>query len=211
MIGVYGGSFDPVHFGHLQPVMELANELSLTQMRYVPAKISPFKNKPSVSDGHRLAMLRLALAEFTKNDPRFVIDERELLRAGRSYTIDTLREMQHDFPNESLLLVIGADNLEHFHQWKEFQRILDVAHLGITVRPGYKIRTASWMNERWVESVERLKAGGYGKLVRVNTEPLDISSSQIRTLCAEQKTISGLVPESVATYIANNQLYNKQA
>ncbi|CAA6802480.1 MAG: Nicotinate-nucleotide adenylyltransferase (EC [uncultured Thiotrichaceae bacterium] len=211
MIGVYGGSFDPVHFGHLRPVIELADVLALSQVRYVPAKISPFKNKPSVSDEHRLAMLRLALAEFVADDKHFVVDERELSRAGRSYTIDTLREMHHDFPNESLLLIIGADSLIHFHRWKDYERILTYVHLGITVRPSYKIQILEWMSDRWVKSVEQLQAATCGRLLRVNTQPLDISSTQIRTLCAEGKPIEGLVPESVAAYITRNQLYNKQA
>lgn len=207
MIGIYGGSFDPVHFGHLQPVAELADALSLSQVRYVPAKISPFKNKPLTSDTHRLAMLRLALAEFAMEEARFVIDERELSRDGRSYTIDTLRELHRDFPDEFLLLIIGADSLQYFHQWKDYQSILDLAHLGITVRPGYDMQTLDWMKERWVDSVDALAAFKHGKLLRVNTQPFDISSTHIRALCAEQKSIAGLVPESVAAYIAQHKLY----
>lgn len=211
MIGIYGGSFDPIHFGHLQPVAELADVLALSQVRYVPANISPFKKKSSVRDAHRLEMLRLALAECAMNNGRFVIDERELIRDGRSYTIDTLREIHGDFPGESLMLIIGADSLVYFHQWKAFQDILSFVHLGVTVRPGYELQPLPWMQGRWVDSVEQLQQVAHGKLMRVETQAVDISSTQIRQLCAARQSINGLVPDSVAAYIANNQLYNKQA
>ena len=131
-IGVCGGSFDPVHFGHLRTALEVRQQLGLEQLRFIPAGNPPHKEGPRVSATDRVNMLELAIG----GSPSVVIDERETQRLKPSYTIDTLLELQQELPQASLTLIIGTDQFSVFDTWHRWQDLLQVAHVAVMERPG---------------------------------------------------------------------------
>jgi nicotinate-nucleotide adenylyltransferase len=139
LIGILGGTFDPVHYGHLKPAQEIFQRLRLDELRIVPCYRPVHRDPPIASPEQRLHMLQLALREF----PRFTLDERELRRGGDSYTVDTLDELRQEFPQAVLCLLLGLDALEGFKEWRRWRQILKLAHLLICARPGYGLKPGS--------------------------------------------------------------------
>jgi len=130
MIGIFGGTFDPIHLGHLRTALELADKHSLTEIRFIPCKDPVLKKPAQVSAKHRLAMLTLAV----KHQPNFKIDQRELKRKTPSYMIDTLCELQEEMPKERFALILGSDALSSFTQWQCYDDILELAELILVPR-----------------------------------------------------------------------------
>ena len=133
MIGIYGGTFDPVHYGHLRTAMEIKTRLNLDQMRLIPCKQPPHRPQPAAASESRWQMLQLALAD----SDGLIPDSRELERGGPSYMIDTLISLQQDFPGQTLLLVIGLDAFAGLTAWRQWQQLFDHAHVAVMTRPGY--------------------------------------------------------------------------
>jgi nicotinate-nucleotide adenylyltransferase len=185
-IGVFGGSFDPVHHGHLIVAAHVRRALELTQVRFVPVREQPFKQgRHGAGAADRLAMLELAIAGV----PGFVADDRECRRAAPSYTVDTLRELRTEFPDSALSLLVGADAAVDFPQWREPAAIRELATLVVLTRPGAPAPDGSF--------------GG-----RVLHVPLiDISATEIRRRVRAGESIRFLVPDAVARYIADRRLY----
>jgi len=185
-IGVFGGSFDPVHHGHLIVADEARRALALTEIRFVPAREQPFKEgRHRAGADDRLAMLRLALA----GAPGFVVDARECRREGPSYTIDTVRELRSEFPGAALSLLVGADSARDFTKWREAPAILELATLVILTRPG----------------AAAPPEGVRGTMLSVPA--VDISATQVRDRVRAGESIRFLVPDAVARYIADRRLY----
>jgi nicotinate-nucleotide adenylyltransferase len=185
-IGVFGGSFDPVHHGHLIVADEARRALGLTEVRFVPAREQPFKEgRHRAGADDRLAMLRLAI----EGVPGFVADPRECRRAGPSYTVDTLRELRSEFPEAALSLLVGADSARDFPKWREAAAIRELATLVVLTRPG----AAAPTNDLG------------GKMLRVPA--VDISATLVRDRVRAGESIRFLVPEAVARYIADRRLY----
>jgi nicotinate-nucleotide adenylyltransferase len=185
-IGVFGGSFDPVHHGHLIVADEARRALGLTEVRFIPAREQPFKGEGHrAGPEHRLAMLRLAI----EGVPGFVADARECRRPGPSYTIDTLRELRTEYPEAALSLLIGADSAREFATWRESAAIRQMAGLAILTRPG--------------ASAPPRDLGGE----IVSVPAIDISATRIRDLVRAGESIRFLVPDAVARYIADHRLY----
>lgn len=185
-IGVFGGSFDPVHHGHLIVAQEARRALSLTEVRFVPAREQPFKagrHHAAVED--RLAMLRLAI----EGVPGFVADARECRRPGPSYTIDTLRELRTEFPEAALCLLVGADTARDFPQWRDAEAIRRLATLVILTRPGATATLGDLGGEQ------------------LAVPAIDISATQVRDRARAGESIRFLVPDAVARYIADHRLY----
>jgi nicotinate-nucleotide adenylyltransferase len=187
-VGIYGGTFDPVHLGHLLVAQAAIEELGLDRLFFVPAAQSPFKAEnemtPSVV---RLQMLRLALAGKTDCE----IDEQEIRRGGASYAIDTVRDYANRFEGAKLFYLIGADNIPRLNEWRDAATLAGLAEFVAVPRPGI---------------VPALFPQPFRGQV-LKGSPLDISSSQIRERIKARLPISHLVPAAVVDVIRNNQLY----
>jgi len=198
-----GGTFDPIHFGHLRPALEVCERLSLTQVRFIPCKVPPHRDQPMASPEDRLKMVDLSV----KNTPEFQLDDRELRREGASYSVDTLRSLYKEF-DEPLVLMLGVDAFQGFNRWKNWRAILEMAHVVISCRPGYKIpKLESWATGRMVESVEELESASAGKLLFMEVTQLAISATDIRRQRLEGLSARYLMPIEVADYITENKLY----
>lgn len=153
-IGVFGGTFDPVHYGHLLAAETCREQLNLDVVRFIPAAISPHKTGVAVTDGHaRADMLKLAVSGY----PEFVVDRRELKRSGSSFTVDTLQEIATETPEDELIFLMGADSLRDFLTWKEPERIAQLATLAVCNRPGVapitEIQIIEWVGSEIAKRV----------------------------------------------------------
>lgn len=185
-IGVFGGSFDPVHHGHLIAAEYAAEALELDQVRLVPAAGQPLKPEgPRAPARDRLDLLEAAVA----GHPRFVVDDRELRRPPPSYTVDTLRELRVIFPQDQLFLMVGADAMRAFPRWREAAALRDLARVVVLRRPGAELPAA----ETHVHVVD--------------TPLLEISAREIRARVARGLSVRYLVPDGVARLIAERRLY----
>jgi nicotinate-nucleotide adenylyltransferase len=199
-VGVFGGTFDPIHFGHLVIAEEVYAALDLAEMVFVPAGQPPHKPGKIITDArHRLAMLELAIA----SNPHFTISLVDLDRAGPSYTVDTLRLLHEQWGDQTAIyFVIGGDSLEELLNWYQPARILEqLAHLVAVRRPGYN-ETPDHLE--WLEA--RLP-GIRSRLINVPAPQLDISSTDLRTRVAEGRPIKYQTPEPVEDYILQYGLY----
>ena len=187
-LGIFGGSFDPVHLGHLLVAQAAMEELELDRLFFIPAAQSPFKpeNQPAPAT-LRLQWLRLALAGKTNCE----IDEQEIRRGGVSYSIDTVRQYRRDFPGAELFYLIGADQAGQLSHWREAPELARLVEFVVIPRPG--------------EPVPRLAAPFRGQALR--GFPLGVSSSEIRARCRAGLAITHLVPPAVAEAVKNNRLY----
>lgn len=194
-IGVLGGTFDPVHNGHLHIAEALRHALGLDRIVWVPAGRPPHKQGQIVSsDEDRLQMLRLALAGSPADEVSLV----DLERNGPSYTADTLEALTHHFDRARLFFLMGEDSLRDFPTWHDPNRILDLADLAVAGRPGV---------DADLEKVARDLPGIDGRVHLVSTAELAISSSDIRRRVRAHESIRGLVPPAVADYIQQHHLY----
>ena len=185
-IGVLGGSFNPIHFGHLRLAEEAREALRLDRVLFIPALRRPHKPQHGLVDGrHRLAMVRLAIA----GQPAFAVSDVELQRPGPSYTVDTLMTLRRQSGARArLFFLCGADTLQELKIWKDLDRVLQLCTFVVATRPGYP-----WRPRRG--------------LTRLTMTPLAISASDIRRRVAEQHSIRYLVPDAVERYIARHRLY----
>ena len=187
-LGIFGGSFDPPHLGHLLPVIDAAEALGLDAVRFVPTAVQPLKvGRVSASPDHRLAMTERLVAGI----PGFAVDSVEITRAGLSFTVDTLAAMAARHPGSELVLLLGADAFALFGEWREPERIRQLATIAVLVRGG-----------------DRMPDPGARTGVRLlQTRRVDISSTELRARVADGRTIRGFVPDAVADYIAEHRLY----
>lgn len=206
-VGIFGGSFDPIHFGHLRPALEIRDALALDEIRFVPAGQPPHREPPVASPALRLQMLQAAM----HGEARFVVDERELQRAGPSYTVDTLAEYRREWPNAHLVLIVGMDAFVGFPAWHEWRRLLDYAHVVVAHRPGWMPPAAGEIAEllrrQRVGSSAELFANNAGRVLLQPVTQLEISSSGIRAAVAAGGDPRYLVPEAVRTLIVNSHCY----
>lgn len=200
-LGIFGGTFDPVHYGHLLLAESCREALELDLVWFLPAAVSPLKTgAPPATAQARLEMLQLAIA----GHDRFTINRRELDRGGISYTADTLAEIRAEDPTRQLFFLLGSDTLASFPAWREPERVCDLATLVCVDRPNraaFDIRHISGVLRS--DQVERIQSA------RVLMPGVDISSSDIRHRIAEGKSIRYLVPRSVEIYIAEHRLYRQ--
>ena len=184
-VGVFGGSFDPVHLGHLVAAEQAADRLQLAQVRFVPARRHPFKPGHYASADDRLAMVTAAI----QDNPRFVADARELTRAAPSYTVDTLRALGTASPGDALFLLMGADAAAELPAWQDVDAIATLATVVVVTRPGV------------APPPHRL----IGAVVEV--PGMDISATAIRDAVRRGASIRYLVPPAVEAYIVSHGLY----
>ena len=210
-IGIFGGTFDPIHFGHLRTAFELLQELRLDEVRLVPAGNPPHRGTPLCDAGHRLAMVRAAIAD----QPGFVVDDREVRRQGPSYTVLTLRELRAEAPSRPICLLIGMDAFLGLPQWHEWRSVLDLAHVVVAHRPGWTAPGAGTLGEllavRGTQRVEDLHDTVAGRIhVRPVTQ-LEISSTDLRELIVAGRDPRYLLPDSVRALIHDTGCYHPRA
>jgi len=207
MIGILGGTFDPVHFGHLRPALEIQQALGLDEIRLVPAHMPPHRSQPQASPQQRLAMLQAAVAD----DPAFTVDTREYQREGPSYTLDTLESLRADLVGKDLCLLVGMDAFCGFTSWHRWHEILEYCHLVVMTRPGKSLpeqgELADFISRHRVADAETLKTRASGMLLFQPVSQLEISATQIRKLLAAGKRADFLLPENVLEVIRSEDLY----
>jgi nicotinate-nucleotide adenylyltransferase len=195
-IGIFGGSFDPPHVGHLILASDAVEALALDRLLFVPAARQPLKDGSTANAAHRAAMVRLLAGD----DPRFGVETVEIERGGLSFTVDTLRQLRGLFPGASLLLVLGTDAAALLPQWREAEAVVSMAQLVVLSRDGHSVGMLP-------EAVALMAARGAGTPIPLATRRLDISSTEIRERLAAGRSVRGFVPEAVAAYIAAHGLY----
>lgn len=210
LIGLLGGTFNPIHFGHLRTAQELADALNFYEVRFIPSANPPHKDKPEVSAKHRAEMVNLAIAD----NPLFKLDTQELGRAGVSYTIDTLISLREELgENVTLCLVMGSDAFVKLNTWHRWQELLDYCHIVLVQRP--KAENPSklpdeltvYLQDHYTENVADLSEKSAGYIHMQAVTPLDISATQIRNSLKVGRSVRYLMPNEVIEYIAAHKLY----
>jgi len=206
-IGILGGSFDPVHHGHLRSALDICDTLALDCVHLLPNFMSPHKSVSHASDVHRLAMLTLA----TETCDQLTIDPQEINSNEACFTVDTLEIIRLRHPNSPLCFLMGMDSLCAFTRWHRWQDILTLCHLVVSARPGCEAptqgETAQLLSERQVIDSQLLTQQLSGHIYLHQANPLAISSTEIRALCRVNKSSQFLVPDNVNHYITKHQLY----
>ena len=197
-IGIYGGSFDPVHKGHKLLAENLSKEINADKVFIIPAAVSPFKNGAVASDADRLNMCRLAFS-----DDIFEISDTEIKRGGKSYTVDTIREFKELYPEAELYLFMGDDMLLSFHRWYKYEEILRLC----TLACGCRTDDTEKLSEMKAYSQEVLKLKEE-EIVICHSEPIKISSTEIREQLKNGS--SDFIDEDVYKYIKSRGLYCEQ-
>jgi nicotinate-nucleotide adenylyltransferase len=209
VIGIFGGTFDPVHYGHLRPLLEVREALHLDEVRLIPCYIPPHRGTPGATPAQRLAMLQLAVDEI----PGFVIDERELQRGGPSYMVDTLQSLRDEVGSAPLIFILGMDAFNKLDTWHEWSRLIELAHIVVMLRPGSAMpngAVAELVSEHRVQAVSELQKTAAGGLWFQPVTQLEIAATAIRERVAQGRDIRFLVPETVRKYIEVNGLYPLQ-
>ena len=190
-IGLLGGTFNPVHIGHLLIAQDALEQLELDGVTFIPCAAPPHKAAPNLASGpHRLAMLRWAV----RGQRAFRVDDIELRRGGVSYSVDTVTELKRRNPDTEFYFIIGADSLDELHRWKEIGRLAEMCEFVAVARPGCKLRRA------YRQARCRLVQG----------HACDVASREIRERVARGAGIRYLVPETVLRYIARHKLYQRK-
>lgn len=212
MIGIYGGTFDPIHNGHLRSAIELVDILGLSEMRMIPCGLPPHRDRPTLEKHQRFELVKIAV----RDEPRFVVDDQEIQRSGSSYTVDTLTTIRNQIGDTPLCLIIGMDAFLEFDTWHQWQEIPKLAHIVVMHRPNYDVNMSSFCSRQLINSmvqqrqtndIDSLLEQNAGKLLTQSVTQLEISSSQIRSLIAAGKSIRYLVPEQVRELIEENGYY----
>jgi nicotinate-nucleotide adenylyltransferase len=211
-IGLLGGSFDPVHFGHLQLARDALAQLALAEVRFIPAG-QPWQKGAITGATHRARMVLEAI----RDEPRFLLDMREIERAGPTYTIDTLRELRAALGEHvPLVLIMGSDQFERLDTWRDWTKLLEHAHLAVARRadalltPSYALQ--EYFNAHWARPHVVLEAAR-GRIVEIDMTPVDASATEIRALLAQPPSpardsrLAEIVPAPVLDYIRAHQLY----
>jgi len=212
MIGVFGGTFDPIHQGHIQSIDLLCRELDFDRVHWVLSARPPHKDQVSASIDDRFTMLKMALAA----NPLYIADDLEIKRQAKSYTSDTVAAFQAQFPDNRIVLIIGADSLLNLPTWHQYEELVESVNWVVMTRPGYDIDIPNELQQRFVGSVDQFNQSQGGAFWLFSKSDFNISSTQLRAQLGAQIThpagISGsLVKEFLASdvieYIRARQLY----
>ncbi len=192
LLGILGGTFDPIHLGHLRLAEEVREALDLGVVHFVPSAVPPHRAQPALGPETRLALVQAAIADH----PGFIADGRELERQGFSYTVDTLQALHAEFPDRHLVLILGMDAFNGLTQWHRWQELFDWAHIAVASRPGAEAtgEAAALLAARRIQpdQLARQRAGG---IVALEITRLDISATAIRAALGAGRSVRYLVPD----------------
>lgn len=207
MIGIFGGTFDPIHYAHLRTVLEVQQRLGLAELRFVPASIPPHRPQPVASPQQRSLMVRLAIADMSG----VTLDVHELDRDGPSYMVDTLAALRDEQGDVPLVLILGMDALLGLPDWHQWTRLIELAHIVVMERPGVTLpregELAELVQAHRTEDAARLAQEPAGAMLFVPVSQLDISATDIRAQLAAGKSPRFLLPDAVLDYIHDEALY----
>jgi nicotinate-nucleotide adenylyltransferase len=205
-VGILGGTFDPVHFGHLRTALDVVEALDLDHLRLIPCALPPHRVEPVASPQERRLMLELAI----KNHPKLVVDDRELDREGPSYTVDTLLSRREELPDNPLFVLMGTDAFRSLNSWSRWQHIIDLAHIVVMQRPEEKLEMpdelTNWYHTHQAEPGDEALAAG--KIWSIPVTQLSISATSIREKLYEKHDVRYLLPDAVITLIEQMGLYH---
>ncbi len=208
-LGIFGGTFDPIHFGHLRTAFELLDALRFDEVRFVPAGNPPHRDTPLADAALRLSLVKAAIAD----QPGFAVDDREVRRAGPSYAVLTLRELRAEFPARPLCLVLGMDAFLGLPQWHEWRDLLPLAHVVVAHRPGWRAPVEGPLGEllaaRRTDRIDDLHEAPAGRIYIHPVTQLEISSTDLRDLLAAGQDPRYLVPEAVRQAIRATGCYTR--
>ncbi len=209
-IGLLGGSFDPIHYGHLQLARDALKLLPLDEVRFIPAA-QPWQKGPMTSAEHRARMVQLAIAD----EPRFALDMHEIERGGTTYTIDTLHALRALLPDTPLVLIMGSDQFARLDTWRDWREIVDTTHVAVAQRCGAPLDASA--NLRALLDTRRAEARSLalqrgGTIVEFAMTPVDASATEVRRLLRDSRTarterLAAMVPSIVLDYIRSRDLY----
>ena len=204
MIGILGGTFDPIHNGHIHIATEVQARLGLALLKFMPCALPVHRNLPQVSAQHRCAMIGLAIAEQSS----FALSSLELDRDGPSYSIDSLHQLRVE-GDSPLVLVLGADAFNDFDSWKQPHEIMRLANIVVCCRPGFQLEQANF-DEYRVDAVRQFSSRTSGAILTLEVDAIDCSSSAVRASLNSGTTPRQYLHPAVADYIDKHNLYRKQ-
>lgn len=211
-IGLFGGTFAPIHNGHLRLAIELRERLGLDRVHVVPSARPPHRAAPGISAERRLEWARLGIGD----EPGLIVDDRELRRAREqalpSYTVDTLAALQAEHPDARLHLLLGDDAANQLHTWHRWRDLFALAHVVVVQRPqpaaARNAELADFLRGREIASIDALRTQSAGLWLPVSLPPLAISSTRIRALLKAGRSVRGLVPEAVIRSLTSEDVRN---
>ena len=203
-LGILGGTFDPVHFGHLRPALDVLQQLNLSQIRLVPNARPPHRDMPQATTAQRLAMLEVAVAAV----PQLQVDDRECRRNTPSYMVDTLKSFRNEFPDRPLYLLVGTDAFAALQTWHQWEHLLDYAHIVVMTRPDASPLPAvmqQWLTQYRATGTDQQALSG--RIWPVPVTQLSISATMIREKLAQHQSVHYFLPEKVIGFIKQAGLY----
>lgn len=203
LIGINGGTFDPIHFGHLRPALEVLHALKLDEMRFMPACLPVHRPQPLASIEQRCEMIELAI----QNQPKFVLERLEVARGGLSYTADSVIRLKEAEPDASFVLMMGTDAFAKFDTWKDWQSILNQANIVVTHRPGEPMPRQGAVGKIFLDHWVPHLTQSSGQIVDLPVTQLDLSATMLRCYLEYGDPVDYLMPSQVAAYIQKNRLY----
>lgn len=209
LTGIFGGTFDPVHYGHLRTAFEMLQALAFDEVRFIPCGDPPHRGETFAGSKQRLEMVRVAI----EGQPGFVVDDREVRRDGPSYTVDTLIELRREFPSRCLGLIIGMDAFLGLPRWHRWDEILENAHIVVAHRPGWRAPDmgplGDLLSNFGTHRVQDLHENLSGRIHIHAVTQLEISSTEIRELVDAGRDPRFLMPDAVRNVIAESQCYGE--
>lgn len=214
LIGIYGGTFDPIHYGHLRIAEELVENLHLDELRFIPAGQPRLRNQPIASQHQRCVMLNKAI----RDNSKFELDTREIRSRGESYSVETLKKLNQEYAERQVAFcfIVGADAFIKLPSWYHWRELFSLCHLIVVNRPGFSMinkqsdlpqELTIECQDRWVEQADLLKKSASGFIYCAATTPLAISATTIRNAILTGKSLRYLLPDSVIQYIYRYHVY----
>ena len=204
-IGIFGGTFDPIHNGHLRSALEVLQQFDLDHIRLIPSARPPHREQPQATPEQRVMMLHLAI----KNSTQFVVDDRELKREGASYTIDTLKSLRQEMPDTARYLILGSDAFSGLSTWHQWEKLLDLSHIIVMQRASQPLSLSADM-DRWFQARKGSAEDSallVGKIWSVTLTQLNISATAIRSDITQGQPPAFLTPDPVVSFIEQLALY----
>ena len=207
-VGILGGTFDPIHLGHIKIAEFILQKCALQKIIFIPCNIPAHRHKPVATPEQRLAMIKLAI----EKHPNFILDDREIKRAGKSFMLNTLKSLKQDYPENPLILIMGFDTFVQFNTWYQWEKLMDYTHLVVINRPGVKIELPivikNLLQNIEVFDPQVLTTKQNGLIYQSHIDPIPVSATQIRQQLHNNQTPIDTLPENVYNYIRNKRLYH---